>query len=87
MNIRSNTVSPSPVKPGDMVQVFHKLDNQKRGKWLSPRNVLSVDPKSGSVTAPGCNGRTITAALEDARFSLPENDFAKHVQDAINELL
>lgn len=39
MIIRSNTVSPPAVKPGDMVQVFYKLDNQKRGKCLSPRNV------------------------------------------------
>lgn len=40
--LRSKETNDTTVQKGDLVQVFVKLGNEKRRKWLSSHNVLSV---------------------------------------------
>lgn len=56
-------------KVGDMVQVFVKVHEEKRGGQLSPRAVLSTDTASGAVTVPGARNRNKSDAIET--FGLP----------------
>ena len=86
MILRSNSVQPSPVKPGDLVQVFYKLEKEKRGKWLSPRTVLEIDQNAGIVKVPGSMGRTISAALEDVRIAHEPDDIVKHIFESIDQM-
>lgn len=50
--LQSNITKNPAVATGDMVQVYVKKEMGKRGRWLSPRVVLSYDETSGSVTIP-----------------------------------
>jgi len=84
--MRSKSVHDYPVSTGDIVQVFIKRQNEKRGSWSSPKPVLSFDHKSGSVVVPGRNGHKIKAALEDTRIAVVENELAMKVQEAIDDL-
>ncbi len=84
--LRSKSVHETPVQVGDTVQVFFKRDHEKRGSWSAPRTVLSYDHSSRTVTVPGKNGRTVSAAVEDVRAALPENDLAKSIQESIDTL-
>lgn len=83
--LRSNAVKDTPVKVGDMVEVFIRLDNQKRGKWSQPKPVLKYDLPSRTVTVSGAKGRYVKAAIEDVRHALSsEHDLAIAVQEAID---
>lgn len=53
--------------PSDVVEIYVKQENKKRGKWSSPKTVLSYDRTRSTVTVPGASGRTIRAATEDIR--------------------
>ena len=77
---KSNTVIP--VRIGDLVQVFIKLQHEKREKWSNAKPVLSYENQSGAVTVPGQNGRTIKAAVEDVRFAITNNEFSLKYQEA-----
>ena len=92
--LHSNAVSPPPIKTGDTVQVYYKLEKEKRGRWLSPRTVLEVNQETGVIKVPGSYGHTISAALEDVRVANDTDDFANHeissidqITDSIDDLL
>ena len=80
LKIKSTTVAPARI--GDLVQVFIKLQREKRGKWYSAQLVLCYDKQSGTVTAPGQNGRTIKAAIQDVRFAITDYELALKHQEA-----
>ena len=55
--LKSKSTSVAPVQIGDLVQVYTKLQHEKRGKWSNPKLVLSFGKISGTVTVPGRNGK------------------------------
>lgn len=71
---------------GNLVEVFHKLEKEKRGKWFSPRSVLSAHQSSGSITVPDSNICTITAALEDVRLEDSQDDNVQQVSESIDTI-
>lgn len=71
---------------GDWVQVFIKRDKEKRGRWLLPRIVLTYDRSVRTITVPGSNGKTISAAIEDTRPALADDSLAALVQEGIDRL-
>ena len=82
--LRSKSIAETPVNAGDLVQVFIKLQHEKRGKWTSAKPVLRFDKASGIVTVPGQNGKTIKAAVEDVRFAISDDELAVKYQEAID---
>ena len=79
-------MAETPVNAADLVQVFIKLQHEKRGKWTSAKPVLSYDKASGIVTVPGQNSKTIKAAVEDVRFAISDDELAVKYQEAIDAL-
>ena len=71
----------APGQIGDLVQVYIKLQHEKRGKRSNTKPVLSYDKISGTVTVPGQNGK-VTAAVEDIRFIITKNELALKYQEA-----
>lgn len=69
-----------------MVQIFVKAHHEKRGKWSQNMLVLAYDITNRTVTVPGSKGRTVSAAIEDIRTAVCENELATAVPDAINEI-
>lgn len=84
--LRSKATIDAPISVGDHVKVFLKLGHEKRGRWLSPRPVLSYDHQARTVTVPGSKERTMSAAVEDVRPGIVENTFAKSVRESIDTL-
>ena len=84
--MRSKAIKDEPVVTGDLVENFIKHDKEKRGSWTSPRPVLSYVPESQTVVFPGKNGRKRTAALEDTRKAVLQDELAIKVREAIDEL-
>lgn len=84
--IRSKPTRDIGVSVVDLVQVFIKLEKEKRGKWTGPKPVISYDKISGTVTVPGTSGRVIKAAVEDVRQAITDNALATSIQEAIDDL-
>lgn len=83
--MRSNTFPSQSFKVGDLVQIYINDGKSKRGSWTSPRKVLEINTNAGSVTVPGRSGKTVTAAIEDAR-ACSEHSLANSIQDSIDQL-
>ena len=84
--MRSKATSDAEVQTGDLVQVYIKNQNEKRGSWTAPKPILAFDHKSQTVKVPGSKGRTIEAAVEDVRHAVTDDHLAVAVQDAIDQL-
>lgn len=84
--MRSRSTKNIFISVGDIVEIFVKHDNEKRGKWLSPRTMLSFDPASCTGTDTAGNGKTMCAAIEDVRPAIVENSFASVITKANDEL-
>lgn len=84
--LRSKKSSPQNFAVSDMVDIWIGLSNEKRGKWTAPRAVISIHRCASSLTVPGANIRTITAALEAVRRSIIEDNFDLLVRQANDEL-
>ena len=84
--LRSHKFETPHISVGDQVQIFVKNDQGKFGKWLSARPVIKIDVNAGSVTVPGSKGHTITAAFEDTRHAIIDDDLAELVQTAIDDI-
>lgn len=80
--------SPSHIQlvPGDLVGVYIKNENKKRGQWTSPKVIRSFDPTTPTVTVPGSNGRSIRAETEYIRNVLPVESFATMIRQANEDL-
>ncbi len=83
--LRSKAVTPPTITVGDVVQVYLKSENAKRGSWSAPKTVVNFDPESGIVTLPGKNGKLLRPAIEDVRYAVA-SPFAADVQRANDEL-
>lgn len=83
--LRSKVTKDSIVKQGDLVQVFCKLQNAKRSKGLTPRNVTSVDKDTGAITVPGARGKPISAAIEDVRIAVSDDELCQTVLESVDE--
>jgi len=84
--MRSKSTRDNVVKPGDEVEVYLRKGKEKRGKWLSGRPILSYDHESRTVSIPGSNGRTMSAAIEDVRPAVEKDSFAQKVRESIDIL-
>ncbi|PXF41606.1 hypothetical protein BWQ96_08672 [Gracilariopsis chorda] len=82
--LRSKATTEMPLSVGDMVQVFVKHQNQKRGHWFSAKPVLSYDLASRTVTVLGANGRKLFAAIKDTRPAVSKDELAATIQDALD---
>ena len=82
--LRGKSTTETPICVGDMVQVFIRQQNEKRGKWSDAKPLLKYDRSSQTVIVPGRNGKTISAALEDTRHAITtQNDLVTVIQQAI----
>lgn len=84
--LRSKAINNTVVEPGDMVEVFVKQPNNKRGSWTAPRIVLQVNYETGTITVPGARGHHVQAALEDCRLAITDDDFAQSIREANDKL-
>lgn len=84
--MRTKATADPILHAGDLVQIFVKKGHEKRGRWLSPRVVLSVDTNAGTVSVPGSNGHKVVAAVEDTRPAIVEDDFAASIVESIDQL-
>lgn len=82
----SPSVSPADFRTGDLDQVFYKRGRQKRGRWLSPRQVIKSDHDSGMFTVSGAGGHTISVAFKYARPAYVSSDIADMLQQSIDAL-
>ena len=84
--LRSKATVDKQVKEGDLVQIYVKHSNAKRGKWFLPKPVLRYDLESQTVTVAGAKEKYRKAAIENTRFAVPqEMDVAVEIQEAIDE--
>lgn len=84
--LKSKATNDEPVRPGDLVEIYIKLKNGKRGEWTAPRPVLSYDRSTNTVSVPGANGKTVRAAIEDVRPALRNDALAQQIQVSIDEI-
>lgn len=84
--LKSKSVSEMPLSVGDMVQTYNITKSEKRGKWSAPKNILSIDKSSRTVTVSGKAGHKMTFAIEDVLPSLKEDELSELVQHSIDEL-
>ena len=84
--LRSKATVDKQVKEGDLVQIYVKHSNAKRGKWSLPKPVLRYDLESQTVTVAGAKGKYRKTAIEDTLFAVPqEMQVAVAIQEAIDE--
>lgn len=69
-------------KFGDLLQIFVKLQNKKRGKCFSAKSVLSYDKMSSIITVPGQNVLRINLANENIRFAVIDKEISLKYQEA-----
>lgn len=55
--LRSKAIINMHVNFGDVVQIFARLQSEKRGSWYDPIPVLKFDASSETITVAGKNGR------------------------------
>lgn len=72
--MRSSVYPSEVLETGDMVQVLIHNGKAKRTLWTSTEKVLAIDQTAGTITVPGRAGKTIIAAVEDARAARFETD-------------
>lgn len=63
--LRSNSLSSNDFRVDDLVQIYVKHGKQKRGTWLSPRQVNKIDTDAGMLTVPSAAGHSISVPFKD----------------------
>lgn len=84
--LRSHSLEENEFRTGDLVQIFMKRGHEKRGRWLSPRQVIAIDTDVVMVTVPGAASHTVNVALEDVRAAHVTNDITSMIQESIDQL-
>lgn len=84
--LRSHSLQPGQFKPGDLVPVFVRGGKQNRGKWLSPRQIMSTDSEACILSILGLAGRLISVAFEYTRVDHLSSDITLMLQDEIDQL-
>lgn len=80
--LKSKTTLENHFAVGDMVEIFSSTGMDKTGTCSTPKIVLLVDPNSRTITVPGKSGKRVNVLIEDVRLALPDDSFAKIVQNA-----
>lgn len=68
--LRANIYKNSDFELGDMVAIFLKDGKSKRGKWMSPQQIIEIDTEAGTVTLPDASVKVFWATFEDASYML-----------------
>lgn len=84
--MRSHALKPCALCTGDLVKVFVRNEIENRGKWLFPRQIISLDTKYGMLTVPGLAGKTVTATIEEVQAVFPVSYITQAVLSDIDEL-
>ena len=66
--LRSKAIENSLAEIYDLVQVFIKLQNEKRGSWTQAKPVFPYDKSLAIVMVPGKNGKKIDVSVEVVRL-------------------
>ena len=82
--LRSHAIKENRINTGDLVQVFVKKENVKRGSWSQPRPVLQYDHNSRTVTVAGKGGKYLEVEIEDVRHALAPHALTQILQEAMD---
>lgn len=81
--LHTKAVTNNALLVGDLVEVYKKSGRKKRGTWLKPRDILSIDRDVGMITIAGTYEHFMKAACEDIYPGLGEDSLASMVQESI----
>lgn len=84
--LQFKAIFETSIQVGDPVQMYIKLQDEKRETWCGTRPVLEYEHKSRTVIVPNINSRTQSAAKEDVRSVHLENAFADASQASMDTL-
>lgn len=84
--LKSKAVQKTPLPIGNLVEVFAKQQHEKRGSWLAPKPILTIDYVTRSVTIPGKGQLVPTVSIEDFRLATQQDSLAQLIQKGINFL-
>lgn len=83
--LRSKAVKEIPLSIGDSIEVYRKIDKQKRGSWI-PKTIMKLDHQSRTIVVPGKKGKTITVSIEDVRLPIEDHEFSRIVSDGLDKM-
>lgn len=66
--------------------MYQKDRYAKRGKWSSPRTILSIDEHSCSVKLGGNSGKPIHAVVEYVWIAVTEDELAVHIAETNDQV-
>lgn len=55
--------------------MYIRLPHENRGRWPAHRSVVFLDTTVATVSVPGSSGKTVSAAFEDVRPSIIDDQF------------
>lgn len=85
--MKSKATVDMNVRPGDLVEVYIRQQNEKRGKWTAPRPVLSFDRATGTLEVPGtCKRKNFKSSFRRCSPCNHRKRFGKQIQESIDEL-
>lgn len=84
--LRLKAIVDPNFRPGSRVQIFVYDGKPKSGKWLSSRTVSSAELFAVTISVPGSQGRSVSAAVEDTQFAVVETDYAAAIMDSADQL-
>lgn len=84
--LNSKNITDPKVWMGDLLKVAMNNGNEKCGKCLTRKAILSMDVPSGTVIVPAFFDRTMKVAFEEVRAALIEKSFTLMVQEKIDTL-
>lgn len=84
--LRSNVSQNPTIKAGDLVQVYFKHKDEKRGTWLCTCTLLLFDPDSEIINVLHSGGRPIRASEEDVRLSVIQDELAQYISESNDQL-
>lgn len=70
-----------------LFKYLSSTNRRKRGKQLSPREIIESDENTGTITVLGKAGRKTWVAFEDAKSAQMSHDVTDMIQDALNHLV
>lgn len=72
--------------PGNLMQAFFQSENEKQGKWLSPRSDFFTDSRAETVSIASSKGFIITAAAKYVSHAIFDDFFASKVLESVGEI-
>lgn len=75
-----------PIAIGYLVDLYVRLEGQRRGRLSSPLSVLAFNGYIWTTSVPLSHSRTMNTAIEDGRSSISDDSLAALVRSANDEL-